>query len=150
MGGNQYLSYSEYDGGTETDIYYFKFYDIYLTNIFSRSENMISIEFYNYSNYKKRRPITDIKNTSASKMLITTINKMHKFYIWEPIRNLAVISVFISNVSMLFIKSRINILIINGFTFSAKIPPILYSRVPVKLKVKIMAGSKKIMDVPRR
>ena len=69
---------------------------------------MISIEFYNTSIYKKRRPLTDTKNTSASKMLITTINKMHKLYMWEPIPDLAVISVFISNVSMPFIKSRIN------------------------------------------
>ena len=95
MGGNQYLSYSEYDGGTGTDIHYFKFHDISLINIFSRSENMISIEFYNSSNYKKRRPLTDTKNTSARKMFITTINKMHKLYIWEPIRDLAVINVFI-------------------------------------------------------
>ena len=42
-------------------------------------------------------------------MLITTINKMHKLYIWDPNPDLAVISVFISNVSMPFIKSRINI-----------------------------------------
>ena len=109
MVGNQYLSHYEYDGSTETDIHYFKFYDIYLTNIISRSENMISIEFYNSRNYKKRRPLTDTKNTSTSKMLITTINKMHKLYILEPIRNLAVISVFISDVFMPYKKSRINI-----------------------------------------
>ena len=120
MGCNQYLSYSEYDGATGTDIHYFKFHDISLINIFSRSENMISIEFYNSSNYKKRRPLTDTKNTSASKMLITTINKMHKLYVWEPIRDLAVISVFISNVSMPFKKSRINI------TNYAKFDRILY------------------------
>ena len=70
---------------------------------------MISIEFYNSSNYKKRRSLTDTKNTSVSKMLITTINKMHKLYIWEPIWDLAVISVFISNLFMPFKKSRINI-----------------------------------------
>tara|TARA_Y100000590_G_scaffold467959_1_gene648761 strand:+ start:2377 stop:2664 length:288 start_codon:yes stop_codon:yes gene_type:complete len=70
---------------------------------------MISIEFYNSRYYKKRRPLIDTKNTSASKMLITTINKMHKIYIWEPIRDLAVISVFISNVFIPFKKNRINI-----------------------------------------
>jgi len=42
-------------------------------------------------------------------MLITTINKMQKLYIREPIRDLAVISVFISNVFMPFKKSIINI-----------------------------------------
>jgi len=67
---------------------------------------MISIEFYNSRNYKERRPLIDSKNTYVSKMLITTINKMHKLYIWEPIRDLAVIRVFISNVFMP--KSRIN------------------------------------------